>query len=224
VLFALGQPAAFAGLLIAFLLALLLRAYAIRITARTLGLTGPGETVTPRLREDIDAFGAVAAAVGGAGWGKVIDVDEVPRFHGRGRAAAVFAVGPAVTLVAAQLFFLGYRLAFPDSFQLSVYRVSDVLTGQFDGTLTEQLLLSTAVGLLGFGLLALIPIPPLDGFGILWSAARRPGGGLQWMRLWLEQKNLGVVILLVCCFFPLGNPLLLIPLNLIGTVFMRLWG
>jgi hypothetical protein len=223
-LFALGRPAAFAGLLIAFLLGLILRAYAIRITARTLGLTEARDTVAPRLREDIDPFGAVAAAVGGAGWGKAFDVDEVPRFRGRGRAAAVFAAGPIVTLLTAQIFFLGYTLAFPDSFQLAVYRVSDVLFGQFQGTLVEQLLLSVATGLVGFGLLALIPIPPLDGFGILWSAMRRPGSGMQSMRLWLDHKNLGVVILLVCCFFPLGNPLLVIPLDLIGTVFMRLWG
>ena len=34
-LFALGRPVAFAGLLVAFLLALIVRAYAIRITARS---------------------------------------------------------------------------------------------------------------------------------------------------------------------------------------------
>jgi hypothetical protein len=33
------------------------------------------------------------AAVGGAGWGKIIDVDEVPRGFGRGRAALIFAAG-----------------------------------------------------------------------------------------------------------------------------------
>ena len=93
-LFALGQPVAFAGLLVAFLLALLLRAYAIRLTARSLGLTHRGDPVAPRLREDIDPFGAVAAAVGGAGWGRIIDVDEVPRGHGRGRAALIFLAGP----------------------------------------------------------------------------------------------------------------------------------
>jgi hypothetical protein len=32
------------------------------------------------------------------------------------------------------------------------------------------------------------------------------------------------VILLACCFFPLGRPLLMLPLDLIGTLFMRMWG
>jgi membrane-associated protease RseP (regulator of RpoE activity) len=224
VLFALGRPVAFAGLLVAFLLALMLRAYAIRITARSLGLTEQGEPVSPRPREDIDPFGAVAAAIGGAGWGKTIDVDEVPRFRGRGRAAAVFAAGPVVALIVSQLLLLIFRYAYPQSFALALYRPSDVLRGQFDATLSAQFLLAVAIGLLGFGLLALIPIPPLDGFGLLWSAVRRPGPGMQGYRLWLEGKNLGVVILLACCFFPLGYPLLLIPLDLIGTMFMRVWG
>jgi Zn-dependent protease len=222
-LFALGQPATFAGLLIAFLLALVLRAYAIRITARSLRLTDRRESLTPRLREDIDPFGAVAAAIGGAGWGKTIDVDEVPRFQGRGRAAAVFAAGPVVTLIAAQLAFLAYVLVYPGGLELAVFRPSDVLRGQLDGDLGAQVLLGLAVGLLAFGLLALIPIPPLDGFGLLWSAMRRPGHGMQQTRLWLDTKNLGVVILLAGCFFPLSSPLLLLPIDLVGTIFMRLW-
>ena len=222
-LFALGQPVAFAGLLVAFLLALLLRAYAIRLTARTLRLTHRGEPVTPRLREDVDAFGAVAAAVGGAGWGKIIDVDEIPRAQGRGKAAAVFAAGPLITLLAAQIVFLAHKLLFPDVFGLAFLRPSDVLRGQFDADLLSQFLLCVATGLLGFGLLALLPIPPLDGFGLLWSAQRRPGTGMQGYRLWFQEKHIGVVVLLVCCFFPLSYPLLLIPIDLLGTVFLRIW-
>lgn len=222
-LFALAQPIAFVGLLIAFVLALLVRAYAIRITARSLGLAARGESITPRLREDIDPFGAVAAAIGGAGWGKTIDVDEVPRFRGRGRAAAVFGAGPVVTLIVSQIFFLIFRYAYPDSFSLNLYNPSDVLRGQVDEAAGAQLLLALAVGFLAFGLLALIPIPPLDGFGLLWSCLRRPGSSMHWYRLWFVEKNLGVVLLLVCCFFPLGAPLLLIPIDLVGAPLMRLW-
>jgi hypothetical protein len=224
VLFALGQPVAFTGLVVSFLIALLLRAYAIRITARALGLSEPGDPVMPRLREDVDPFGAVAAAVGGAGWGRIIDVDEVPRFRGRGRAAAVFAAGPLAALLSSQALFLVFRYAYPESFALVLFRPSDVLHGQFQAPYGMQFLLAVAVGLLAFGLLALIPLPPLDGFGLLWSAFDRPGPGLQGYRLWMDGKNLGVVILLACCFFPLGYPLLLIPLDLIGTLLMRLWG
>jgi hypothetical protein len=221
-LFALGQPAAFAGLVLSFLLAVVLRATAIRLTARALRLTDRREPVTPQLREDVDPFGAVAAAVGGPGWGRIIDVDEIPRFAGRGRAAAVFAAGPLVNLIAAQIFFLGYALLYP--YSLIFLRPSDVLRGQFDGPYPAQFLLGLAVGLLAVGLLSLIPMPPLDGFGLLWSTQRVPGRGMQGYRLWFQEKNVGVIVLLACCFFPLSYPLILLPVDLLGTVFLRLWG
>ena len=221
-LFALGQPVAFVGLVIGFLLALVLRAVAIRFTARFLGLVPRREPVAPRIREDVDPFGAVAAAVGGIGWGRIIDVDEVPRTGGRGRAAMVFAAGPIVTLLAAQAAFLAFALFHPDS--LDLLRPSDVLRGQFAGDLGALLLLPVAVALLAFGLLALLPMPPLDGFGLLWSAQTRPGPGMQGYRLWFQEKNIGVVVLLVGCFFPLSYPLILLPVDLLGTVFLRLWG
>lgn len=221
-LFALGEPVAFVALVGAFLLGLLLRAVAIRLTARTLRLTERRDPITPRPREDVDPFGAVAAAVGGMGWGKPISVDEVPRYHGRARAAAVFAAGPVLCILVSQLLFAAYVVLFPDNL-LSVLNMSNVLRG-FTLPLAEQVLLCFAVGLLAFGLLALIPMPPLDGFGILWSAMKRPGEGAQKMRLWLEDKNIGVLILLVFCFFPLSYPLLLVVLDALGWLFLRLWG
>jgi hypothetical protein len=90
-------------------------------------------------------------------------------------------------------------------------------------TLGEQVLLSLGVGLLSFGLLALVPMPPLDGFGILYNAVRRPGAALQWMRLWFEEKNIGVVILVALSLFPFGGPYLLSLINLLGTLFLRVW-
>lgn len=221
-LFALGEPVAFVALVVAFLLALMLRAVAIRFTARTLGLFDRREPLSPRPREDIDPFGAVAAAIGGMGWGKTISVDEVPRWRGRGRAAMVFLAGPLSCIVVAQLFFAGYAFSTPDN-ALGWIDPSMVLRG-FPMPLVDQLLVSAGAALLTFGLLALIPIPPLDGFGVLWSAQRKPGPGMQWMRLWFEDKNLGVLILLIGCFFPFDFPVLLRILDVLGVLFLRLWG
>lgn len=220
-LYALGRPVAFAALVVAFLLGLFLRAGAIRLSARSLGLTHRGDPITPRPREDVDPFGAVAAAIGGMGWGKAISVDDVPRSRGRFRAAMVFAAGPLTCLVLSQLIFAFYVLAFPDN-QLVYLNPSDVLLG-VDLPAGQQILLSLAVGLLSFGLLALIPIPPLDGFGILYNALRRPGPSMQWMRLWFEEKNVGVVVLLALCLFPFGAPFLLNILDILGVLFLRLW-
>jgi Zn-dependent protease len=222
VLFALVQPVAFAALVLAFLLALVLRAVAIRFTARRLGLADRRESVAFRLREDIDPFGAVGAALGGVGWGKMLSVDDVPRYRGRGRAVAVFLAGPLTCIVVAQFFFLAYVLAYPDNF-LAFLSPADVLLG-VDAPYGEQILLSFAVGLLAFGLLELIPIPPLDGFGVLYYALRTPGPSMQWMRLWFEEKNVGVLILIVCSLFPFGAPFLVRIVDVLGLLFVRLWG
>jgi Zn-dependent protease len=222
VLFALGEPVAFVALVVSFLLGLVLRAVAVRVTARTLGLADRRESLAPRLREDIDPFGAVAAAIGGMGWGRQLSVDEIPRHRGRGRAAAVFLAGPLTCIVLAEIL-LGVYAAVYSSDDLAFLSPADVLLG-VRGQFGPQVLLSIAVGLLSFGLLALIPIPPLDGFGVLYNALRRPGPGIQWMRLWFEEKNLGVVILLVLCLFPLPGSFLLSILDALGLLFVRLWG
>jgi Zn-dependent protease len=224
VLYSLGHPVAFAALVVSFLLGLVLRAIAVRLTARSLGLADRRESITPRLREDVDPFGAVAAAIGGMGWGKVISVDEIPRWRGRGRAAAVFAAGPLTCIVIAQLLLAAAVVAYPDDLLAFAYPSDILLAGYPAGvSFGEQVLLSLGVGLLTFGLLALIPIPPLDGFGILYSAFRHPGSGMQWMRLWFEDKNIGVVILLALSLFPFGAPFLLNILDILGILFLRAW-
>jgi Zn-dependent protease len=224
VLYSLGHPVAFAALVVSFLLGLVLRAVAVRLSARTLGMADRHESITPRLREDVDPFGAVAAAIGGMGWGKALSVDDIPRWRGRGRAVIVFAAGPVTCIVLAQAFLLATVLTYPDGI-LAYARPSDILLAGYSAQVGygEQILLSLGVGLLTFGLLELIPIPPLDGFGILYSALRRPGAGMQWMRLWFEQKNIGVVILLALCLFPFGAPFLLYVLDILGILFLRAW-
>lgn len=219
-LFALGEPVAFVALVVAFLLGLALRAVAMRFTARVVGL---GDSRGPlRPREEIDPFGAVCAVIGGTGWGRQVTVDEVPRWKGRGRAAAVFAAGPVACILAGEVIIAGYALVFSGDW-LAMLSPGVILRGYLPLPYAEQAVLSLGTGLLGFGLLALIPIPPLDGFGILWHALRRPGPSMAWLRLWFEDKNIGALILLVCAFFPLTYPLLLLLVDLLGTLFLRIW-
>jgi Zn-dependent protease len=222
VLFALRTPAAFAALVVAFLLALVLRAVAIRLTARTLGLADRHDAIAPRLREDVDPFGAVGAAIGGMGWGKLLSVDDVPRYRGRGRAAAVFLSGPLTCVLVGEALLGTYRAVFGPG-PLAILPAGAVLRG-LGLPPAEDALLALGVGILCFGLLALIPIPPLDGFGAIHTAMRKPGPSMQWMRLWLEEKNIGVLILLICCLFPFEYPLILRLLDILSFVFIRVWG
>jgi hypothetical protein len=224
VLFALGTPVAFTALVVSFLGGLMLRAVAIRFTARTVGLAGRDEPLTPSLRHDVDPFGAVGAAIGGMGWGKILTVDDVPRWRGRGRAAAVFAAGPVACILAGELLVAAFALTESDVGMFQDLTVAMVLHGIDGLPYGQQALLSFGVGLLAFGLLALIPFPPLDGFGILYNALPRPGHGMQWMRLWFEDKNVGVVLLLLFSLFPGGFPLVLRILNVLGNFFLLVWG
>jgi hypothetical protein len=223
VLFALGQPAAFAGLLLAFLLGIALRATAVRVTSRILGLTARHASLAVRPREDVDPFGAVAAALGGTGWARTHELDGLPRLRGRGRAAAVIASGPLTVLVASQIAFGVYFALYPATGALELYRPSDVLLGAVEVDYLAQFLLSIAGGLLGFAVLAIIPLPPLDGFALLWMAFRRPGAALLWMRLWFGEKNIGVAVLLLFVLFPQGYPLVHVLIDAIGTPLMRVW-
>lgn len=225
-LFALSQPVALAGLVLAFVLALILRAVAIRVAQRRQVPAGWGTTRRPGgklvdVKRDVDVFGVVAAVVGGTGWGK--RVDDV----GVGPASLrTLLAGPLTVLVASQLAFLAYLLSSGAYAALSGIAASDVLRGNLTGPDLELFLLSLAVGLLCFGLLALVPLPPLDGWGLLRHAVKRPGTGFQKARYWLEEQNVGVAILLAGMLLPLfrGVPLFLFLLDLVSIPFLLLWG
>lgn len=222
-LFSLGQPIALVGLVVAFLTGVALRAAAQHLVLRHSpahrvgGAARRVALVTPR--RDVDVFGVVSALIGGTGWGRGLDdvgVGPPPR--------RVLLAGPVAVLVASQLAFAGFRIAGGDRLGLQLYGTADVLRGAPGDALT-QLLLSLAVGLLAFGVFALIPLPPLDGWGLLRHAVRHPGPGFAKARHWLEEQNIGVVILLAGMILPVaGNtPLFLYLLDVVTTPVLRVW-
>lgn len=223
-LWALGQPAAVGGLLFAFLTALAVRVVAVRLTAKVLRLVSRRTSVLPRPRADVDPFGAVAAVLGGTGWGRSVDLEELPPHAARGRRAVVYAAGPFVALLAGELALLGYRLGYPrDLVALKVNYPSDVLRGAIAPNAGAQFVLSVGVGLLCFGLLALVPLPPLDGFGLFWLSMSTPTPAAERARHWLADNNVGVAILLVALTFPFGGPFGYAYFNVLGTPLMRVW-
>ncbi|MFI5955907.1 hypothetical protein [Cryptosporangium sp. NPDC051539] len=225
-LFALQSPVALAGLLLAFVLGLAIRVVAIRLVQRR---RVPAGWDVPRrsggklvdVRRDVDIFGVVAAVVGGTGWGK--------RVEDAGMAPAplrVLLAGPVAVLVASQLAFLSF-IVVAGPVSLGSLSASSVLRGDLvGGTSVELFLLSFAVGMLCFGLLDLVPLPPLDGWGLLRHAVRRPGTGFQKARYWLEDQNVGIAILLAGMLLPLfrGLPLFLFLLDIVCWPFLLLWG
>ncbi|MGH3645866.1 MAG: hypothetical protein ACRDTM_01625 [Micromonosporaceae bacterium] len=217
------HPAAFAGLLLAFLLGLAVRV-AVQVALAQRLLKHRVGSVLPHPRRDIDPFGAIAAALGGTGWGRRAPLPDTGWLVRRpGRRAAVLAAGPLAVIAVGLAVLAGYQLAYPDNGFLAIREPSDVLTGA-PGPVIEQLWGSLGTGLLCFGVLALVPLPPLDGWWLAWLLSRQPGESSQKVRFWLEERNLGVVILLVFLVIPLGTrvPLLLVLLDVVATPLMRL--
>lgn len=232
-LFSLGQPISFAGFAVSFLLAVAVRAMAMRFTMRAVGLA-PRWPVPIRFhpRRDIDVFGVVAALIGGPGWGKALDVDEVSAHRGRGRRALVYGSGPLSVFLLSQVFLLIVALG---SDLVVLFRPSPVDvrggvallalggTSVSGFTMLIEFLAAIGVGLFCFALFNLIPLPPLDGWGLLWSCLRAPGSAAQTARLWLEGNNLGVAILLALMFLPFGTPLVFVVLDVIGSPLLGIW-
>ncbi|GGK07890.1 hypothetical protein GCM10010123_42330 [Pilimelia anulata] len=208
-LFALGDPASFVGLLLGFLAALLLRASGLRLGRRLLGLP-PGPR--PALRTVVDPFGAVAAAVAGIGWGSCADLDVRGT---RGRRVLAVAFGPLAPLLAGVLLMICYGLLFVDVPLGAGFTLQGFATG---GGVLADVLFGVAFELICFALLDLLPLPPLDGFSLLWVAMRRPGPNAARIRHTLVDNNVGPVILMFLCFFPLRGPYLLLPFEFLGGV------
>lgn len=204
-LWALGQPAAAVGLVGAFLLGLGLRALAQRAAARLLGDRVP---LRPRPGTDVEPLGAVAVLLGGTGWGRGT----------ADRGLLTLLAGPVAVLATSQLAIAAFWYAYPgDREALRLNRPSDVLRGVVASTMAEELMLSVAVGLLCFGLLALVPVPPLDGYQL---ARRAFGAGAPPPIV----DRVGVVVLLALLLVPVGGlPPLVRLLDLVGAPLLDLW-
>jgi hypothetical protein len=204
VLWALAQPAAMAGLMAAFVLGVGLRSVAQWSVARWLDLPAAGGS------SRLDPLGVFAACLSGTGWGR----PTVAPASRRERWAVL--AGPAAVLVASQLAFVAYHHAYPGlSLPLRLYRPSDVLRGAIATTAAAELMLSVAVGLLCFGLVALLPVPPFDGYRLF--AAPAPAHRVAMERL----AALGVFVLTVVPVA--GRPPVLMALDTVAGPLVRFW-
>ncbi|GAA1774821.1 hypothetical protein [Luedemannella helvata] len=219
-LWALGQPVAALGLIAAFVLGATLRALVHRRVAHRYG--GNADVAAGSA---VGALGAITLVFTGTGWW---------RPTGARRALAV-AAGPVAVLAAGEACLAGFALAFPaQRASLRLNYPSDVLRGVVGVPPAAQVMLSLAVGLLCFGVLALLPVPPLDGFRLgsaaLLQPAPAPAGGpplaaspvLGLVGEW--PAVLGALGLLLAAVVPLGDRTpLLAALDLLAAPLVRVW-
>lgn len=218
-LYALRQPLALLALVLGFGLGVTVRGLAQAALARD-RRTGR-RTVDPR--RHLDPFGAVAAAIAGVGWGAPREAPPGLR-RGRGRQAAVLLAGPVALLLAGSLLLAGYLAAGGARFGLAVAPLSSYLRGGVvPASAGHTLLLLAGMELLAMGVLALVPLPPLDGGRLLFLLGPR---SLGWQRAQyqLDERNIGLAIVLALLLLPLagGVPLLLFIVDTVLDPLLRL--
>jgi hypothetical protein len=242
VLFALASPTVLVALLAAFLLALAVRTLAQRLLAKRLltsrssnghgwapsaaRTTWQGEPLLSP-RRDIDVFGAVAALFAGTGWGRralLEDAGGADLQRQRGRRLAVALAGPVAPILTGFAVLAAWQALGGNTFLLQLNFVADLLRGQaLSASTMDVVLLSAGAELIGFGVLALVPLPPLDGWEVVRLFVLKQGPGFQKARHWLEDNNIGVAILLGASIFPFGLPITLFVVSAISTPLLQLW-
>ena len=205
-LYALGDPVSLVLLLLSFVVAVTLHGWVQSVVATKAGLRQPaaeGRT-KPDPRRQIDPFGAVSAAIAGIGWAKPVDP---PDRRNRGALVRVLLSGAVTNLLVG----LGALVAMGALYGgLWTSAPSRILQSGIDGDLGAVALLFLGLANLLTGLLSLVPIPPLDGGRLLFGLAPRTPG---WQKAehQLDERNIGVAVLLALMLIPLGGPQALLP-------------
>lgn len=214
---ALGHPASVLGLLVGFVLGMVVIVGVQRLTARALKVR-----LLPAERgvlAYLDPYGVVAAVLGGSGWGA--SVTPVARTgwndrNSKGRTSLVLVSGPIVLAAISAALLAGFAAYAPlGRFILHEADLGDVISGA-SGPNGQVFLLCAGLETAIMALLAFIPLPPLPGWALL-VVNLRPTLNWQKTRMYAEERNIGVLVLLVLTVLPLGGglPILLRILDVI---------
>jgi Zn-dependent protease len=221
VLYALRDPFSLLVLVVAFLVATTLAGLASSYAATRAGDRTPSAEgrLRPDPRRHVDPFGAVAALLSGVGWARPV---AVPFRATTGAAVRITLLGPLLCLLVAGACLIGFG-ALAGGHSAGVDLVRNGVTSASGLSYGERALLLFGLVHLFVGLLSLVPLPPLDGGRLLFARAPRTPGWQQ-AELYLVEKNLGLVALLVLLLLPLGGPrpLLLELLDVVAQPLVRL--
>lgn len=224
-LFALRQPAILLGLAAGFVLGVVIRAAAQRRLAAGGGLRRTrmrrvGAAHHQPWTGYLDPYGVVAAVVAGVGWGA-----RVPQRSGRTATMLLPLVAALVVHgVLAAAGFAAYRASSGPEVLGTLVPASDVLHGSVAlGSTAAQVAVGFGVVNLACGLLALVPIPPLELGVVVWSRLPKTAGARRFAYHLLEEAW-GVLIVLVGLLLPLAGqrPVLLALIDIVANPLLRL--
>ena len=211
-LYALGAPVSLVLLVLSFVVAATLHGWVQAAVATRSGDRRPalaGRT-RPDPRRHVDPFGAVAAAISGIGWARPV---ELPDRRRRGALVAVLLSGAVANLVVGLAALVAFRLA---GGALAFPSVQLLQHGTGGGDLLLRALALFGLMNVFVGALSLVPLPPLDGGRLLFALGPRTSGW-QKAEYQLDERNIGVAVVLALLLIPLGGPQALLPV-LLDTV------
>ncbi len=221
-LYALSDPFSLLVLVVAFLVATTLSGLvsswaAARAGDRTVRDEG---RLRPDPRRHVDPFGAVAALLTGVGWARPV---AVPYRASTGLALRITLLGPLLCLVVAAASLVGFGLTYGPVVGVDTELLKNGIPSGAGLSYGERALLLFGLVHLFVGLVSLVPLPPLDGGRLLFSRSPRTQGW-QKAELYLVEKNLGLLAVLVLLVLPLGGarPLLLDVLTAVGRPLVEL--
>jgi membrane-associated protease RseP (regulator of RpoE activity) len=208
VIYHLGEPVYFAGLVLGFLLGCLVHVAAQRWAAARFG--GPAMRWMLPSRQGVgryvDPFGAVAALLGGVGWPTPVEAGSYQRSQ-RAKAIWIMLVGPLANAVLSVVALELLERTGNEGGLAGSPSIGDVFRGHLGLSSTGPTLL-TAIAVINMymAVLSLVPLPPLEGGRIMFLLAPRTLGW-QKAEYYLVERNIGIGVLLVGLILSLGaNP------------------
>jgi Zn-dependent protease len=203
-IYSLGQPVYFAGLVIGFVLGCVAHVATQRFLILRFGGPALRWMLPPTVgaRRYFDPFGAVAAALGGVGWGTPLEAASYRRTQ-RWRAIGLMLTGPLANFVIAVVALL-LLVKTASGTAITTPSAGDVLRGHLDVSAAGPTLLAAiAVINLWMAILSLVPLPPLEGARIMFLLAPRT---LNWQKAeyYLVDRNIGVAVLVIGLILTLG--------------------
>jgi Zn-dependent protease len=204
-IYSLGQPVYFAGLVFGFVLGCVAHVAAQRAAIRRFG----GPALTWMLPHAVgagrffDPFGCVAAVLGGVGWGRPLESASYRRTQ-RGKAIALMLIGPLANFVIAVAALALLTRVVDSGVGFTTPSVGDLLRGHLDvSSAGPTILAAVAIINLWMTILSFVPLPPLEGARIMFLLAPRT---LNWQKAeyYLVDRNIGLVVLVIGLILTLG--------------------
>ena len=203
-LFVLNKPALLLGIIAALYIGVVVGSGATVLVAKAMG--DPMGQREHRLSlnpvRHVQIYSAVMMVLGGFGWAEQVPLNDrwrARRFH---VAAAVLArpLTYALLSLAAAAAAKGVSVRY---YFIGVSRIPEATAGTNSHSFPAELLLQMSVVFAALFVISLIPVPPTDLGRVIFTLGGNSIGWQKW-RYQLEERNIGVVIVLALLLLPIA--------------------